>query len=313
MTGNVTGNLSGNANTATRLYEYAFSRQNNTNTWFKVATTTITKNTTYAEKHAMLFIKGSHNSNYTQNGIVAIDVVGNSNKAQVGSYQAKFMSSTDTLDLSNFYIEYINGSETVDGYANFWVRANTNGYASWRVNILYNSGWTIANASPTATSLPTSGYTGKNAVGYQRARASLIYGQQSLTNSTAWGYTNLTTISSSRTTGSGLTIADTYKIKVNNALIKTVKVTASLVGFKVNKTGDTYVNVLCTRSAGNYSPNIYYESVTTTGSWRGGGAYSFIMDVAQNDTIQMRFGTGSASTTFEHLGINLLVEDITTY
>ena len=38
-----TGSTSGNAGTATTLQTFTYNRNNNTNTWFKVATTTITK------------------------------------------------------------------------------------------------------------------------------------------------------------------------------------------------------------------------------------------------------------------------------
>lgn len=159
------GSITGNSATATTLQTYTFNRNNNANTWFKVATTTITKQASqWQERHAFLFIKGSHNSNYNQNGIIAIDSMGNGSSGIVGSYNAQFMSATKDLDLSNFYIEYKNGNSETDGVVNFWIRANTNGYASWQVKILQNSGWTIASSSPTASSMPSSGYTGKNAV-----------------------------------------------------------------------------------------------------------------------------------------------------
>ena len=40
------------------------------------------------------------------------------------------MSATQDLNLENFYIEYLNGDSETDGIVNFWIRANTNGYAS---------------------------------------------------------------------------------------------------------------------------------------------------------------------------------------
>ena len=159
-----TGSTSGNAGTATTLQTYTYSRNNSTNTWFKVATTTIPKTNQWAERHAFLFIKGSHNSNYNQNGIIAIDAVGNSNKGKIGSYNAQFMSATQDLNLENFYIEYLDGDTETDGIVNFWIRANTNNYASWQVKILQNSGWTIASSSATATTMPSTSYTGKKAV-----------------------------------------------------------------------------------------------------------------------------------------------------
>lgn len=149
---------------ANTLKTYFYNRNNSTNVWFKVATTTITKTASqWPEKHAFLFIKGSHNSNYGQNGIIAIDAMGNGQSGQVGSYGAQFMSATSSLNLENFYIEYLNGDSSTDGIVNFWIRANTNNYASWQVKILQNSGWTITSAEATMTTLPSTGYTGKNA------------------------------------------------------------------------------------------------------------------------------------------------------
>lgn len=159
-----TGSTSGNAGTATTLQTYTYNRNNSTNTWFKVATTTMPKTSTYGERHAFLFIKGSHNSNYNQNGIIAIDAVGNSNKGKIGSYNAQFMSATQDLNLENFYIEFLDGDTETDGIVNFWIRANTNNYASWQVKILQNTGWTIASSSATATTMPSTNYTGKKAV-----------------------------------------------------------------------------------------------------------------------------------------------------
>ena len=160
-----TGSTSGNAGTATTLQTFTYNRNNNTNTWFKVATTTITKQASqWPERHAFLFIKGSHNSNYNQNGIIAIDAVGNGQSGKIGSYNAQFMSATQDLNLENFYIEYLNGDSETDGIVNFWIRANTNSYASWQVKILQNLGWTIASSGATAASMPSTEYTGKNAI-----------------------------------------------------------------------------------------------------------------------------------------------------
>lgn len=160
------GSITGNAATATNLKEHTINRNNNSYIWAKVATTTMSS--TYGEKHAYLFIKGSHNSNYNQNGIVALDAVGNNTAGAVGSYGAKFMSCTLDLDVSNFYIEYVNGDSSTPATINFWARINTNGWASWRVMILQNSGWTISSATTSVSTLPSTGYTGKNAerVGY---------------------------------------------------------------------------------------------------------------------------------------------------
>lgn len=157
---------SGNVATATTLQTIYFNRNNNSNTWAKVATCSLAA--TYNENHAYLFIKGTHNSNYKQNGIIAIDAVGNNTKGKISTYAAQFMSSTTDLNLENFYIEKLDGDDNTPGVVNFWVRINTNAWASWQVKILQNSGWTIGSAAPSTTTLPSTGYTGKNAerVGY---------------------------------------------------------------------------------------------------------------------------------------------------
>ena len=158
-------NSSGNVATATTLQTYLYNRSDATNIWAKIATTTITKKASqWEEKHAFLFIKGTHNSNYNQNGIIAIDATGNGQSGIVGSYNAQFMTATKDIDLSNFYIEYLNGDSETDGVVNFWVKIATNRYASWQVKILQNNGWTIKGATATTTAMPTTGYTGKNAV-----------------------------------------------------------------------------------------------------------------------------------------------------
>ena len=158
-------NSSGNVATATTLQTYLYNRSDATNIWVKIATTTITKKASqWEEKHAFLFIKGTHNSNYNQNGIIAIDATGNGQSGIVGSYNAQFMTATKDIDLSNFYIEYLNGDSETDGVVNFWVKIATNRYASWQVKILQNNGWTIKGATATTTAMPTTGYTGKNAV-----------------------------------------------------------------------------------------------------------------------------------------------------
>ena len=149
---------------ANTLKTYYYNRNNSTDIWFKVATTTITKTASqWPERHAFLFIKGSHNSNYNQNGIIAIDAVGNGQSGKIGSYEARFMSATSSLDLENFYIEYLNGDSSTDGIVNFWIRANSNNYASWQIKILQNSGWEIGSSGASMTAMPSTGYTGKNA------------------------------------------------------------------------------------------------------------------------------------------------------
>lgn len=74
---------------------------------------------TYQEKHAYLFIKGSHNSDYTQNGIIAIDAMTGGTSGVVNKYSAQFLSSTTDLDLNNFYIEYKDGNASTAAIANF--------------------------------------------------------------------------------------------------------------------------------------------------------------------------------------------------
>lgn len=144
----------------TTLQTLTYNRNGGSNpTWAKVATTTVTG--TYQEKHAFLFIKGSHNTNYNENGILALDAIGNATTGAVSNYRARFMSATPDLNLENFYIETINNGD--NSIVNFWIKDGYNGYQSWQVKILQNSGWTITSNNTSVSSLPTEGYTGKNA------------------------------------------------------------------------------------------------------------------------------------------------------
>lgn len=169
ITGNLTGSVNGNANTATTLATFSYSRNNATNTWCKVATTQLAG--TWGEKHAILFIKGTHNTNYNQNGIIAIDTVGGGTAGAVSSYAARFFSCTPDLDASNFYIEYKNGNADTPATINFWLKM-ASAYAGWHVKLLQNVGWTIAQSTPTTTTMPSSGFTGKNSEKYSYAARS---------------------------------------------------------------------------------------------------------------------------------------------
>ena len=153
--------ITGNASTSTTLKSFNYSRKGTNNTWAKVATASLVG--TWEEKHAYLFVKGTHNSNFKQNGIISIDVIGNVTKSKVNSYSAQFISASTDLNVENFYIEYQDGDENTNATINFWVKNTTNTYASWQFKILQNTGWTIESADTSVTTLPTQYFTGKNA------------------------------------------------------------------------------------------------------------------------------------------------------
>ena len=143
----------------------------------------------------------------------------------------------------------------------------------------------------------------------------MLYGNQSLTNATAWANNvHWTSVATSTTIGSGFTI-DGYKIKVNDDNIKKIKVTASVVSYRANKQSDVYFLMTFVRTAGNYTRNIFYQVVNSylANTYLAGGSLEFFIDVAKNDTVQMSFGTGVANTTVDHMGITLTAEDVTEY
>ena len=152
----------GTSDYSKQLTSYSFTRNNTTPIWAKVATVCIPYSTWF-EYHSIVFVKGKHNSNYMQNGILAIDAVGNGTSGVVASATAKFINASSGLDLSNFYIEKLNATSTTAGHVNLWIRINTNGYASWDIRVLTNSGWTFASSTTSASTLPTTGYTGSTA------------------------------------------------------------------------------------------------------------------------------------------------------
>ncbi len=151
--------ITGNASTSTTLKSFNYSRKGTNNIWAKVATASLVG--TWEEKHAYLFVKGTHNSNFKQNGIISIDVIGNATKSKVNSYSAQFISASTDLNVENFYIEYQDGDANTNATINFWVKSTTNAYASWQFKILQNTGWTIESANTSVTTLPTQDFTGK--------------------------------------------------------------------------------------------------------------------------------------------------------
>lgn len=156
---NSSSDITGNASTSTTLKSFSYSRKGTNYTWAKVATASLVG--TWEEKHAYLFVKGTHNSNFKQNGIISIDVVGNGTKAKVNSYSAQFISASADLNVENFYIEYQDGDANTNATINFWVKNTTNTYASWQFKILQNTGWTIESAETSVATLPTQDFTGK--------------------------------------------------------------------------------------------------------------------------------------------------------
>lgn len=153
--------ITGNASTSTTLKAFNYNRNGTSNTWAKVATASFVG--AWEEKHAYLFVKGTHNTNFKQNGIISIDAVGNAIKSKVKSYSAQFISASTDLNVENFYIEYQDGDANTNATINFWVNNTTNAYASWQFKILQNAGWTIKSADTSVTTLPTQDFTGKNA------------------------------------------------------------------------------------------------------------------------------------------------------
>ena len=151
--------ITGNASTSTTLKSFIYSRNGTNYTWAKVATAKLIG--TWEERHAYLFIKGTHSTNFKQNGIISIDAVGGRTKAKVISYSAQFISASTDLNLENFYIEYQDGNDNTPAIINFWIRNTTSAYATWQVKILQNTGWTIENSNTSVTTLPTQDFTGK--------------------------------------------------------------------------------------------------------------------------------------------------------
>ena len=151
--------ITGNASTSTTLKAFNYNRKGTSNTWAKVATASLVG--TWEEKHAYLFVKGTHNTNFKQNGIISIDAAGNAIKSKVKLYSAQFISASTDLDVENFYIEYQDGDANTNATINFWVKNTTNAYASWQFKILQNAGWTIESANTSVATLPTQDFTGK--------------------------------------------------------------------------------------------------------------------------------------------------------
>lgn len=235
--------ISGNAGTATKLKSFVFNRSNNSNSWVKIATATVTKS--YNETHAFLFIKGSHNSNYQQNGILAIDVLSGIDH-NISSYQANFLIRTTELNPNDFYIEYKN--EENNSIVNLWANARTQVYASWSCSVLYNNTWNILSTLEFQASVPSTGYTGKYATYNGQVLQSSQLANAKNINGTAFnGTNNITTanwgtarnigIVNSDGTGTAVTTSVNGSANINLKLPSTIK--ASLSGNATSATKAT--------------------------------------------------------------------------
>ena len=144
----------------------------------------------------------------------------------------------------------------------------------------------------------------------QRAMAQIRYKRQNMTIGSAWTTVPLTSIESSMTLGSGLTI-DSNKIKINNATIKKVKITASVISFGRNEAGDTGYAIRRVSSNSDIT-NILYSNYNPSYKWHAGNSVTILLDVSQNQTFAIGNWTNIA-TSCEHLGAWLVIEDITAY
>ena len=144
----------------------------------------------------------------------------------------------------------------------------------------------------------------------QRAMAQIRYKRQNLTISSAWTTVPLNSVESTMTLGSGLTI-DSNKIKINNATIKKVKITASVVAFGRNEAGDTGYAIRRV-STNTDITNILYSNYNSSYKWHAGNSVTILLDVSQNQTFAIGNWTNIA-TSCEHLGAWLVVEDVTEY
>ena len=144
----------------------------------------------------------------------------------------------------------------------------------------------------------------------QRAMAQIRYKRQNLTISAGWTSVPLTSVADTMTLGSGLTI-DSNKIKINNSTIKKVKITASVISFGRNETGDTGYAIR--RVSDNTDmTNILYCNYNPSYKWHAGDSITMLLNVSQNQTFAIANWTNIA-TSCEHLGAVLLIEDVTEY
>lgn len=144
----------------------------------------------------------------------------------------------------------------------------------------------------------------------QRAMAQIRYKRQNLTISSAWTTVPLNSVESTMTLGSGLTI-DSNKIKINNATIKKVKITASVVAFGRNEAGDTGYAIRRISTNSDIT-NILYSNYNSSYKWHAGNSVTVLLDVSQNQTFAIGNWTNIA-TSCEHLGALLVIEDVTEY
>ena len=146
------------ATQAEKLQSYKVERNNNSKIWFRIARFTLNQNYTY---NALIAIRGTHSSNVTQNGILALHLNAGSSSGSVNSYSATFISASQDLDVNNFYIQYSSSEKEV------WllVKAADDNYESWEFIILQNHGCLfVTSGTPSSyDSVPTAYYTGKYA------------------------------------------------------------------------------------------------------------------------------------------------------
>ena len=149
-------------------------------------------------------------------------------------------------------------------------------------------------------------YAAKGKIPRMRSSAQMIYKRQGYSGA-AWAKTQMT-VESSLLVGSDFTVSGNT-IKVNNANVNRIKVTASCSGLKMQSGNgcDMYVGVNVNGTA--------VDAVYTSGNstvWWGGGSVTRIFSVANGNTIYMYAGSGDANK-IEPLGPAVVVEDVSVW
>ena len=149
-------------------------------------------------------------------------------------------------------------------------------------------------------------YAAKGKIPRMRSSAQMIYKRQGYSGA-AWAKTQMTA-ESSLLVGSDFTVSGNT-IKVNNANVNRIKVTASCSGLKMQSGNgcDMYVGV----NVNGTSVDAIYTSGNST-VWRGGGSVTRIFSVANGNTIYMYAGSGDANK-IEPLGPAVVVEDVSVW
>lgn len=149
-------------------------------------------------------------------------------------------------------------------------------------------------------------YAAKGKIPRMRSSAQMIYKRQGYSGA-AWAKTQMT-VESSLLVGSDFAISGNT-IKVNNANVNRIKVTASCNGLKMQSGNgcDMYVGV----NVNGTSVDAIYTSGNST-VWRGGGSVTRIFSVANGNTIYMYAGSGDANK-IEPLGPAVVVEDVSVW